>query len=113
MDTFDGTRRIIAYNDAHNLDRQANNITHELSHGLLLHPPTPALDWRGCRNWNTNHENDANYLAGALLIPNKAAWWIAKQRLPFEQAASDYDCSVEVVRWRINVTGARRLLVDE
>jgi Zn-dependent peptidase ImmA (M78 family) len=44
---FDGLRRAIVYNDSHARCRQCSDITHELSHGLLLHPPRPALDERG------------------------------------------------------------------
>jgi hypothetical protein len=107
---FCGSRRAIVHNAAHSPGRQANSITHELSHGLLLHPPAPALDRRGCRNWNADCEDEANFLAGALLIPDKAAWWIAKRQLSFEDAAAEYGCSTEMVRWRVNITGARRLL---
>jgi hypothetical protein len=107
---FCGSRRTIVHNAAHSPGRQANNITHELSHSLLLHPPAPALDRGGCRNWNQDYEDQANRLAGALLIPDKAAWWIAKRQVSFEVAAAEYGCSVDVVHWRVNITGARRLL---
>ena len=50
MTVFDGLRRIIAYNDAHSKARQNSDLSHELSHGLLLHESTPALDMTtGCR----------------------------------------------------------------
>ncbi|MCU1685391.1 MAG: hypothetical protein JWQ81_6130 [Amycolatopsis sp.] len=107
---FFGSERAIVHNDAHSPGRQVSNVTHELSHGLLLHPSAPMLDHRGCRNWNPDVEDEANYLAGALLIPAKAAWGLAKRRKSFDQAAVDYGCSVEMVRWRVNVTGAGRLL---
>jgi hypothetical protein len=45
---FFGTARAIVNNDANLPARQASNLAHELAHGLLLHPPTPALDRRGC-----------------------------------------------------------------
>lgn len=102
--------RAVVYNDAHSTARTANSITHECCHGLLLHPPAPALDHQGCRAWNADHEDEASYLAGALLIPAKAAWSIARQRLPLDSAAEDYGCSEGLVRWRVNITGARRLL---
>ena len=107
---FCGSRRMIVHNAAHSPGRQANNLTHELSHGLLLHPPAPALDQGGCRNWNQDYEDQANCLAGALLIPDKAAWWIAKRQISFEEAAAEYGCSADVVRWRVNITGAGKLL---
>src|SRR5438132_10144481 len=34
---FDGTRRVMMNNDTHSRGRQASNVSHELSHGLLLH----------------------------------------------------------------------------
>jgi len=38
---FRGRRRLIVHNDEHALGRRNSNVTHELAHGLLLHPPTP------------------------------------------------------------------------
>src|SRR4051794_24012052 len=52
MTVFAGRRRLIVHNDGHTTARQNSNIGHELSHGLLGHPPTPALDAAGCRIWN-------------------------------------------------------------
>jgi len=105
-----GTRRMIVFNDAHDAGRVANSISHELSHGLLLHPGAPALDRLGCRHWDADIEDEASFLGGALLIPASAAWRLAKRRVPLEVAAEQYSCSVDVVRWRLNVTGAARLL---
>ncbi len=105
-----GRRAQVVYNEAQPAGRLTNNIVHELSHALLLHEPAPALDARGCRLWNADHEDEAAYQAGSLIIPGKAAWWIAKQRKPFAEAAEEYGCSVELVRWRVNVSGATRML---
>ena len=44
LTVFDGPRRMIVHNDSHSAARQSSNLVHELSHGLLLHEPTPALD---------------------------------------------------------------------
>ncbi len=64
----DGSRRLIVYNDGHSLGRRASDLAHELAHALLLHRPGPALDHRGCRRWNGEQEEEASWLAGALLI---------------------------------------------
>ena len=63
---FDGTRRAIVHNDSHAPVRQNSNISHELGHGLLAHPPTPAMDDTGCRIWNADIEDEATWLAGCL-----------------------------------------------
>jgi hypothetical protein len=85
---------------------------HELGPWFAASSTPHPLDRKGCRNWNADLEDEANFLAGALLIPSKAAWWIAKRRLPFDEAAAEYGCSVDMARWRVNITGARRLLAS-
>jgi Zn-dependent peptidase ImmA (M78 family) len=110
MTVFCGTRRVIVYNDSHTKGRQASDIAHEVSHGLLLHPPRPALNVNGCRNWNDDVEDEAQWLAGALLISEEAALSIAKRGLPPEQAATFYGVSQQMVRWRLGITGAHKRL---
>ena len=103
---FDGARRLILNNDSHSPGRQASNVTHELSHGLLLHPPTPALDKRGCRYWNHEIEEEANWLSGVLLIPDEAAILIVRKGIDHEDAASYYGVSKRMITFRINMSGA-------
>jgi Zn-dependent peptidase ImmA (M78 family) len=105
---FRGNRRLIVHNDAHHPARQNSNIAHELAHGLLLHPPTAALDNKGCREWNEDIEDEAAWLAGALLITEDAALAIVRQRHTLPMAADFYKVSVPMVQYRINCTGARR-----
>lgn len=52
---FAGPRRTIVHNDGHVPARQNSNLAHELSHALLHHPPTPALDDIGNRNLEPGH----------------------------------------------------------
>jgi hypothetical protein len=104
---FDGRRRTIVHNDAHSPGRQASNVTHELAHGLLLHEPTPALDDRGCRLWNQNIEDEAQWLAGALLITEDAALWIARGGASIAGASQRFGISERMVTYRLNITGAR------
>jgi Zn-dependent peptidase ImmA (M78 family) len=110
MTVFCGTRRVIVYNDSHSNGRQASDIAHELSHGILLHPPRPALDAKGCRHWNDDVEDEAEWLSGALLISEEAALSIARRRLPLDQAATFYGVSQQMVRWRLGTTGAQKRL---
>lgn len=105
---FRGTRRVIIHNDSHSKGRQSSNLAHELSHGLLLHPPTPAMNDCGCRDWNQDLEDEAEWLSGALLISEEAALHIARHGLSCEEAAAVYGVSERMVQWRLNVTGARR-----
>ncbi len=106
MTVFDGASRVIVHNTSHAPARQASNLCHELAHGALLHPATSALDAYGCREWDGDIEQEATFLAGALLIPSKAIWWAAKQGTPRHDIAEQYGCSVEMVQMRLNLTGA-------
>lgn len=103
---FEGTKRIIVYNDSHSHGRQASNISHEIAHGLLLHSPGPALNENGCRNWDENMENEADWLSGALLISEEAALSIARKEMTIADAAEFYGVSQKMVNWRLRMTGA-------
>jgi Zn-dependent peptidase ImmA (M78 family) len=105
---FHGYRRMIVVNDAHSRGRQASNIAHELAHSLLWHKPAPAFDGDGMREWNAEQEEEAQWLAGALLISEDAALSVVRRNLSLDDAAQLYGTSVEMVRGRINVTGARK-----
>lgn len=109
MTVFFGPRRLVVHNDAHAEVRQASNIAHELAHAILLHPSAPALDMRGCRNWNEDIEDEANFLGGAMLLPRVAAYWAVKIKMPLDDIAERFGISTELVQMRLNMTGAQRL----
>ncbi len=104
---FCGPHRTIVHNDAHSLARQHSNLAHELSHALLQHPPTPALDDVGCRNWDQEVEDEANWLAGALLVSEPSTIAIARGDWgDIENAAARLGVSRQMVQFRVNATGA-------
>ena len=103
---FAGTERTIVHNDGHADGRISSNITHEAAHGLLLHPPTAALDDRGCRLWDQDVEDEAQFLAGALLVPEDAALSVAREHYTLLDAAEHFGVSVKMIQYRLNVTGA-------
>jgi Zn-dependent peptidase ImmA (M78 family) len=105
---FSGHVRVVVHNDSHVPGRQCSNLAHELSHALLLHPPAPALDLYGCRDWDEGVEREADWLAGALLISEEAALRAARQNLGDFEIAESYGISVKMARYRMNVTAARR-----
>ena len=103
---FDGPRRAIVHNDGHNPARQNSNIGHELSHGLLHHPPTPAMDDSGNRIWDQDIEDEAIWLAGCLLMTAQAALATARGSWTITESALRFGISEAMVRFRINATGA-------
>ena len=98
--------RLILYNSREPLTRLANSLTHELSHLLLAHEAAPALDDLACRIWNTQQEEEANWLAATLLVPRSAALQIVRSDLSLADAARVYGVSVRLMGWRLNTTGA-------
>jgi Zn-dependent peptidase ImmA (M78 family) len=104
---FHGHRRLIVYNDSHHPKRQASNISHELSHGILQHPPTEPFSDHGCRNFNKKIEDEANWLGPALLISEEAALHIVKLGMSMDEASDFYSATKDVIIMRLNVTGAK------
>lgn len=104
LTVFDGPRRLIVHNDAHTPGRQANSITHELSHALLMHEPRVALV-AGCRDCDIDEEDEATWLAGVLLITDDAAMAMARGGYTLAQAAARYGVSESLVQWRLNMSG--------
>ena len=101
-------RRTVVFNDAHAPGRQANDIVHELGHGLLGHSPTVAMDELGCRHWDQEMEDEADWLSSVLLVPEEAALFIVRRGWSTAKAAAEYGVSRRMIHWRVNATGARK-----
>jgi len=106
---FSGYRRLIILNDAHSHGRQASSLAHEIAHSLLMHEPESTVG-KGTREWNAEEEEEAQWLAGALLISEEAALTIMRSKLSLAEGAKRYGTSIEMVRGRLNVTGAKKRL---
>ena len=104
------TKRVIVYNDFHAQTRQASDIMHECAHGLLLHEPRIAFGPGGCRDVDDACEQEAAWLGGYLLVPNDAALYVVRRGLSLEDAAAEYGVSQDLIRWRIQMSGARKIL---
>jgi len=108
---FNGRKRLIVHNDSHHPRRQAANISHELSHAILGHSPTPPFTDSGERFLNTKIqelENEANWMGPALLISEEAALYIVSKKMPLHEAVTLYGVSQQLIQMRINVTGAKK-----
>lgn len=103
-----GMRTAIAHNNAHHPHRQRSNICHELAHNFLGHEHAPPLTQVGERNFKSGIEGEANFLAGALLIPDKAAIHIALNGLG-QQAQDLYSVSKPMLAYRLRVSGANTI----
>jgi hypothetical protein len=102
---YRGSRCRIFYNHTHARTRQANSIAHELSHIVLEHEPERFVATGGVRNWNETQEAEADWQAGALLVPRDGALcWLADGG-DMSGGAEHFAVSAELFRWRANQTG--------
>ncbi len=68
----------------------------------------PAMDGHGCRLWNSDVEDEANWLSAALLVPEEAALLIVRRGWSLGIAATKYGVTERMVRFRLNVTAAKK-----
>jgi hypothetical protein len=80
---------------------------HEAAHALLNHAPAPAFDPVGCRHLDRDQEDEARFLGAALLLTEEAAIDVVRRGVPEHEAAARYGITPKLLRYRINVTGAR------
>jgi hypothetical protein len=104
-----GSRDLIILNSSHSGGRPASDLTHELAHILIGHSPARVdITEDGLLILNTydkTQEEEANSLAGCLLLPREALFHIRRRMLNDAGAAREYGVSVAMLRFRFNVSG--------
>ncbi|MFD2418297.1 ImmA/IrrE family metallo-endopeptidase [Amycolatopsis pigmentata] len=101
---------LIIENHVHHPRRRRATIAHEMAHVLLEHPFGLTLtDADGCRAVAPEIEEEATELSGELLVPTDAARLAAFRRWSDQAVATHFRVSLRMARWRMNVTGARRV----
>jgi hypothetical protein len=103
-----GLTTAIVHNDSHHPYRQRSNICHELAHCFLGHECTLPLTPSGERARDGGIEAEANFLAGALLMPNEAANYVVRSGLVV-QAQGLYGVSRPMLEYRLRISGAQRI----
>jgi hypothetical protein len=101
--------RLIIFNPTTSKGRQTNDITHELAHILLEHPPTTVIlsaDFNiAMRTFDQKQEDEANWLAGCLLLPREALVFARQRKWTNEMIAEKYNVSRTLATYRTNMTG--------
>lgn len=87
--------------------RRDSDLAHELSHLILKHAPSQVdrlgdLTFFDC---DPEQEEEANWLAGCLLLPRPLLLKAARQALSPEQVAEKNAVSIEMARFRLNTSG--------
>ena len=100
---------LVIFNPQHPPGRQSNDIMHELAHLILDHKPTTViLSQDGSlvmRSFNQQQEEEADWLAGCLLLPRDALVYSVKLGLTIQQIADKYFVSVKLATFRHRITG--------
>jgi hypothetical protein len=100
---------VILENDTHDPLRRRSTMGHEMAHVVRWHTFTSGVvDERGCRLSSAEDEAEASHLGAELLVPTKAANWMAFRDYTDEQVSAKFEVSIEIARWRMNASGARR-----
>lgn len=102
-------KHLILYNSAQTAPRVNSVIMHELSHILLGHKLNSAgLSEDGHLVpdvYDQDQEDEANWLAGTLLLPRPALMRIRFRGLPDGEAMEFYKVSEQMLKWRFRMTG--------
>lgn len=104
--------RLIAYNDHHSPARIQSDLMHELAHIIRGHkPPEHYKDIpipSDVRSYNAEEEEEAIYLGGCLQIPRYALVQAFKRKMDRQGMSEFFNASLEMVRYRIGITGVER-----
>lgn len=99
----------IVLNPAHAITRQRNDLMHELAHIELRHVPTRVeVSETGLlllSDYSDEQEQEADWLAAALLLPRDGLVHLRSVRLSAAEIANRYGVSEALCEWRLRMTG--------
>ena len=107
-------REAVIVNPSHRRGRYSSDVMHELAHLLLGHQPS-TLFFAGegnmaLRGYDSSAEEEANWLAAALLLSREALVHFRRSRLSAERACEVYGVSRQLFHFRVRMTGVDRQL---
>lgn len=101
------TGSVIAYNPLSSLGRRNSDIGHELAHLILRHP-VRTVERLGALTFTTcdpEEEQEANWLAGALLLPRDALTKAVRRGTTAEELTAIHSVSLQMANYRLRATG--------
>ena len=105
-------RDAIILNPNHRRGRYSSDVMHELAHLLLGHEPSTMFfagqENLALRGFNKAAEEEANWLAGALLLPRDTLVRLRAQNRPKDVACDEFGVSRQMMDFRMRVTGIER-----
>ena len=101
-------KNVVVMNTTHSLGRQSSSLAHECSHVILNHKPAQALRSGGgifVSSYDRQQEDEADWLAGALLLPRVALLRVGYEGINHAKHADEYGVSEQMLRMRLDRTG--------
>ena len=110
-------KRLVVLNSGHSEARQTSSLAHELAHIILNHTTDQAVLsdegflFRG--NYDADQEQEANWLAGCLLVPRDGLLAAGRRNSDHRYLAMRFGVSIDMIAWRLRMTGVSRQLNRE
>ena len=105
-------RDVVIVNPNHRGGRYSSDVMHELAHLLLGHEPSKMVFTADAdlalRGYDPSAEEEANWLAAALLLPRDALVRIRSSHMPDQSVCDQYQVSKRLLTFRMNATGVAR-----
>lgn len=102
----------IIHNTGHSKPRQESNLMHEMAHIICKHAPSELVHVGGLpfllREYNADHEEEANWLGACLQLPRPALCWASKCRMKVTEMVQYFQASEELIQYQRRVTGVDR-----
>lgn len=107
-----GQKTVVIVNSSHSAGRQASDLMHELAHRIRNHEPEEmSISSEGMmllKAYDKEQEEEADWLAGVLLLPRDALVDIRRRNLPDDDVIKTYGVSRPMYKYRVSMTGLNR-----
>lgn len=107
-----GDRHVIVYSPLASAGRTQSDLAHEVAHLILGHSMKSVQKVAGLSFFTCcpDEEQEANWLAGCLLLPRRLLYLAAKRGLDSAAIAETYSVSEQMAAFRLRTTGVTRQL---
>ena len=103
------TDHLVIYKPVRSRGRINNVVMHELAHIILGHDLAEACIMEDGSlapvNYDQEQEEEADWLAGTLLLPRPALMQIRMNGMDDKAACEHYQVSMDMLKWRYRMTG--------
>ena len=100
---------VVIFNPRHSLGRQSSDIAHELAHLILGHEPARLIVSHDgsfvMRSYDQKDEDEANWLAWALLLPREGLLACKRRKMTVPEIATLFGVTETLVNFRLRKTG--------